>query len=81
MKILVDKAVGSLSHVLPQTKEQRAKFQKIQQDLVSVEQKIDDSIYSLNQELKNKDDLDGRHEESEKILSQIGPVDLINMVS
>lgn len=34
----------------------------------------------MNQELKNKDDLDGRHEESEKTLGHIGPVDLTEMV-
>jgi len=38
-------------------------------------------MYELNLELKNKDDLDGRHEESEKILGSIGPVDLTKMVS
>lgn len=49
--------------------------------MVGVETKIDDSIYILNQELKVKDDLDGRHEDSEKILSQIDHVDLVYMVS
>lgn len=31
--------------------------------------------------MKNKEDLDSRHEDSEKILSQVGPIDLIEMVS
>jgi len=38
-------------------------------------------MYDLNLELKNKDDLDGRHEESEKILGTIGPVNITQMVN
>ena len=68
LKNLVDQATKNLSKVKPQTKDQRSKFQKIQQDLVVVEQKIEDSIYNLNNELKVKDDLDQRHDDSEKIL-------------
>jgi hypothetical protein len=48
LKNLVEGAQDNLQKVLPQTKEQRQKYQKIQQDLVQVEQKIEDGCYSLN---------------------------------
>lgn len=45
---MLDQAQTNLARVQPQTKDQRTKYQKIQTDLMTVEQKIDDSIYSLN---------------------------------